>query len=108
MVSVALAMIVPLKHASTAAFAASDVPVWRGRLRGSGVNIAWRLKARKEAHDLHDVSGLSEPYGPDGAMANGRRGGAEIPQPGAAGRLRKTVRPARRGTRANLAKLADL
>src|SRR3954451_12730839 len=108
MVSVALAMNVPLKRRPLQPVAASDVPVWRDRLWDAGVDIAWRPRTRKATHDVHDVSGLSEPYGPDGAMADRRRGGVEIPQPRAPGRLRKTVRPARRGARADLAELADL
>src|ERR1700733_209234 len=51
-------------------------------------------KNRKEMHDVHDVSGLSEPHGPDGAMADRRRIGAEIPQSRAPGGFRQAVRPA--------------
>src|SRR5260370_11006004 len=46
--------------------------------------------------DVDDVSGVSEPHGPDRAMADRGGGGAEISQPRAATRLRQTLPPARR------------
>src|SRR4051812_7539515 len=49
--------------------------------------------------DVHDVSGVSEPYGPHRAVAERSRVGAALPQPRAAGGLRQAVRPARRGAR---------
>src|SRR4051812_22918813 len=108
MVSVALAMICPLKtplgcsllQQATCQFGEAACPALASILHGAS-------KTRKEPHDVDDVSGLSEPYGPDRAVADRRRGGLEIPQPGAAGHLRKTVRPACRGARADLPKLAD-
>src|SRR5688500_10285775 len=56
--------------------------------------------------EVDDVSSLSEPHGPDGAMAERGRVGAELSQPGAARRLRQTVRAARRRPRADLTHLA--
>src|SRR5712675_81564 len=130
MVSVALAMASPLRpnagcgrvaaalpkpSAATcplsvlrAFYAASDVPVLQAVCPGAGFDIAWHQKSRKESHDVHDVSGLSEPHGPDGAMADRGRIGAEIPQPRPAGRLRQAVRPARGSPRTGFADLAAL
>src|SRR5437667_6296314 len=64
--------------------------------RGAGVN------------DVNDVPSLSEPHGPDVAVADRGRGGAEISQSGAAGRLRQIVRPPRRVARTDLALLPHL
>src|SRR3954466_12710550 len=98
MVSVALAMVFPLTlegacgrftGALTAkcplpvlfAFqAASHVPVLRAVRVRIGVDIAWPSRNRKEMHEVHDVSGLSESHGPDGAVAEWRRLRAEISQ----------------------------
>src|SRR3954466_206842 len=63
---------------------------------------------RGDVNDVNDVPSLSEPYGPDVAMADRGRGGAEISQSGAAGRLRPAIWPARRLARTDLALLADL
>ena len=65
-------------------------------------------RAGANPDDVNDVSSLSEPHGPDGAMADRGRIGAEISQPRSARRLRQTVRTARRGAGADLAHLADL
>src|SRR6187549_1441767 len=48
--------------------------------------------------DVNDVSGLSEPHGPDRAMADGGIKRAEISQSGAAGRIGPHVRTACRST----------
>src|SRR5438876_10755290 len=58
--------------------------------------------------DVDDVSGLSEPHGPDGSMAERGRIGAEISQPRSARRLRPAVWTARCRARADLAHLAHL
>src|SRR5258705_10657487 len=62
-----------------------------------GFDIAWPYRARAEVNDVNDVPGLSEPHGPDGAVADRGFIGAEIPQPRAAGDVRQAVRTARRG-----------
>src|ERR1039458_6691805 len=64
--------------------------------------------ARANSDDVNDVSSLSEPHGPDGAMADRSRVGPEISQPRSARRLRQTVPAARRGAGADLAHFADL
>ena len=74
----------------------------------SGFDIAWHHGTGADVNDVNDVPSLSEPHGPDGAMADRGRGGAEISQPRAAGRVRQAVRAARRGARTDLALLADL
>ena len=61
-----------------------------------------------DVNDVNDVPSLSEPYGPDVAMAYRGRGGAEISQSGAAGRLRQVIWPARRFARTDLALLPHL
>src|ERR1051325_4590994 len=61
---------------------------FRGGRAGSGVDIAWHHGTGADVNDVNDVPSLSEPYGPDVAMADRGRGGAEISQSGAAGRLR--------------------
>src|SRR5271168_4286681 len=66
------------------------------------------IRAGANVNDVNVVSGLSEPYGPDGAMADGGRFRTAISQPGSAGRLRQGIRPACRGARTDLALLADL
>src|ERR1700732_1778789 len=63
-------------------------------------------RARADPDDVDDVSSLSEPHGPDGAMAERGRACAQISQPRPARRLRQTVRAACRSTRADLAHLA--
>src|SRR5882757_6726483 len=88
--------------------AASDVPVCRAALLRLGFDIAWPYRARAEVNDVNDVSGLSEPHGPDGAMAERSFSRAKIPQPRAARTIRQVVRTARRGVRADLALLAHL
>ncbi len=75
---------------------------------GSGVDIAWHPWTGADVNDVNDVPSLSEPHGPDVAMADRGRSGPEISQPGAAGRLRQTVRPARRFARTDLALLPHL
>src|SRR6185312_4343184 len=59
--------------------------------------------AGADVNDVNDVPSLSEPHGPDVAMADRGRGGAEISQSGAAGRLRQVISPARRLARTDLA-----
>src|SRR6266702_5627958 len=65
-------------------------------------------RAGADSDDVDDVSGVSEPHGPDRAMANRGGSGAEISQPRAARRLGQTVRAARRRPRTDLAHLAHL
>ena len=98
---------VPTAHASCS-FAASDVPVLRGPLAPLWLRYCIAIWAGAVPDEVDDVSGLSEPHGPDRAMAERGRVGAAIPQSRAAGRLRQTVRPARRRPRADLAHVADL
>src|SRR3954470_17851926 len=69
---------------------------FRGGQASSGVDIAWYHGTGADVNDVNDVPSLSEPYGPDVAMAERGRGGAEISQSGAAGRLRPAISPARR------------
>src|SRR6267154_6657688 len=66
------------------------------------------IRAGADSDDVDDVSGLSEPHGPDGSMAERGCIGAEISQPRAARRIRPAVRAARRRAGADLAHLADL
>src|SRR5437016_14616558 len=61
-----------------------------------------------DVNDVNDVPSLSEPHGPDVAVADRGRGGAEISQSGAAGRLRQAVWPPRRVARTDLALLPHL
>src|SRR5450631_2957888 len=68
--------------------------------------IATRTGA--DPDDVDDVSSLSEPHGPDGAMADRSLACAEIPQPRSARHLRQSVRTARRRARTGLAHLAHL
>src|SRR3978361_1009925 len=70
--------------------AASDVPVHGAIWLHSGFDIAWHHRQGRIRNDGDDVSSLPEPHGPDGAMAERGRTGAEISQPRAAGRLRQT------------------
>src|SRR5215208_1090757 len=49
-----------------------------------------------DVNDVNDVPSLSESHGPDVALADRGRGGAEISQSGAARRLRQIVPTARR------------
>src|ERR1700681_4913730 len=58
--------------------------------------------------DVDDVPSVSEPHGPDGAMADRRGRGTEISQPRAARRLGQAVRTARRRAGTDLAHLAHL
>src|ERR1700689_1946702 len=58
--------------------------------------------------DVDVISGLSEPYGPDGALADGGCVGTEISQSRSPGHLRQIVRTARRGAGTDLALVADL
>src|SRR5580700_5638462 len=64
--------------------------------------------AGAEVNDVNAVSGLSEPHGPDRAMADGGCFRTQISQPGPTGRLGQGVWSARRGARTDLALLADL
>src|SRR5947207_1351088 len=73
-----------------------------------GSDIAWPYGARAKRNDVNDVSGLPEPHGPDGTMADGGFRRAEIPQPRPAGRLRQAVWAAFGGARTDLALLAHL
>src|SRR4051812_46856459 len=88
--------------------AASDVPVYGAIWLHSGFDIAWQHRQGRIRNEFDDVPSLPEPHGPDGAMAERGRTGIEISQPRAAGRLRQTVRPARRGAGTDLAHLPDL
>src|SRR6202142_3145670 len=66
---------------------------------------AW---AGADPDDVDDVSSLSEPHGPDGAMADRGCARAEISQSGSARRVRQTVQPARRSPRTDLTHLPHL
>ena len=74
----------------------------------SGFDIAWPQGTEADVNDANDVPSLSEPHGPDVAVAERGRGGAEISQSGATGRVRQIVRAAGRFARTDLALLADL
>src|ERR1700732_95775 len=65
-------------------------------------------RARADPDDVDDVSTLSEPHGPDAAMAERGRIGIKVSQPRPARRLRQTVRAARRRAGAGLAHVAHL
>src|SRR5947207_13167019 len=69
---------------------------FRGGQARSGVDIAWRHETGADVNDVNDVPSLSEPHGPDVTVADRGGGGPEVPQSGAAGRLRQTIWPARR------------
>src|SRR5437868_11313896 len=90
------------------AFRSKPRASFRGGQAGSGVDIAWHHGTGADVNDVNDVPSLSEPYGPDVAMADRSRGGAEISQSGAAGRLRQVIWPARRFARIDLALLPHL
>src|SRR5687767_15558760 len=75
---------------------------------GSGVDIAWHRRTGADVNDVNDVPSLSEPYGPDVAMADRGRSGAEISQSGAARRLGQAIWPARRVAGTDLALLPHL
>src|ERR1700681_3812951 len=81
---------------------------FRGYLTPLWLRYCIATKAGAEPDDVDDVSSLSEPYGSDGAMADGRCISAEISQPRPARRLRPVVWTARRGAGADLARLAHL
>ena len=74
----------------------------------SGFDIAWHQGSKADVNDANDVPSLSEPHGPDVALAERGRGGPEIPQSGAPGHVRQTVRAAGRLARTDLALHADL
>src|ERR1700754_1524232 len=74
----------------------------------SGFDIAWHQGSKADVNDANDVPSLSEPHGPDVTVADRGCGGPEIPQSGAAGRLRQAVWPARRFARTDLALLPHL
>ncbi len=80
----------------------------RGRSTPLWLRYCMATWAGADPDDVDDVSSLSEPHGPDGAMADRGRAGAEIPQPRSAGRLRQIVRTARRSAGADLAHLPHL
>src|SRR6266404_69159 len=88
--------------------AASDVPVLKAIWLRLGFDIAWQYRQGRIPDEVDDLSSLSEPHGPDGAMADRSRACVEIPQPCSAGRFRQTVRTARRRPRTGLALLAHL
>src|SRR5215468_1030537 len=73
-----------------------------------GSDIAWPQGAGVEVNDVNDLPSLSEPHGPDGAVAVGGGKRAEISQFGAPGHLGPAVRPAGRRARTDLALGADL
>ena len=89
-------------------YAASDVPVCEARPAPPWLRYCIAISTGAYPDEVDDVSSLSEPHGPDGAMAERGRVGAEIPQPRAARRLRQAVRAARRRPRTDLAHLAHL
>src|SRR6202790_3272266 len=65
-------------------------------------------RAGADPDDVDDVSSLSEPHGPDGAMADRSRTRVEISQSRSARRLGQIVRAACLGAGADLPHLADL
>src|SRR5258707_780815 len=81
---------------------------FRGYLTPLWLRYCMATRAGADPDDVDDVPSLSEPHGSDSTMADRGRVGAEISQPRSARRLRQIVRTARRGTRADLAHLADL
>src|SRR5258705_9166275 len=81
---------------------------FEGGLPRSGFDIAWHHRTGADVNDVNDVPSLSEPYGPDVAVADRGRGGAEISQSGAAGRFRPVISPAPRVARIDLALLPHL
>ena len=87
---------------------ASDVPVCEAAAAPLWLRYCIAISTGAFPDEVDDVSSLSEPHGPDRAMAERGRVGAEIPQPRAARRLRQAVRAARRRPRTDLAHLADL
>ena len=96
-------------HAHARAFMQQATCQFSGGLRlRFGFDIAWQHGQGRNWNDVNDVPSLPEPHGPDGAMADGGRGRAEISQSRAAGRLRQSVRAAGGGARTDLALLADL
>ncbi len=90
-----------IKQQATCQFGRRSGPVLAPILHGTG-------HQGQAPDDVDAVSSLSEPYGPDRAMADRGGIGAAISQPRSAGRLRPAVRTARRSPRAGLAHLADL
>src|SRR5882757_6642568 len=66
------------------------------------------IAAGADSDDVDDVSGLPEPHGPDGAMAERGCIGAEISQSRSAGHFRQVVRTAGCRAGADLAHLAHL
>src|SRR5260370_243987 len=65
-------------------------------------------RGRGGSDDVDDVSGLSEPHGPDGTMADRGCIGAEISQSRSARHFRQAVRTAGRRAGTDLAHLAHL
>src|SRR6202035_3574488 len=98
---------VPIIHASRTLSSKRRASL-RGHLTPRWLRYCMATGAGADRNDVHDVSGLSEPHGPDGAMAVGGRKCAQISQPRAPGRLRQTVRAARSSPRTDLADVADL
>src|ERR1700752_240495 len=72
-----------------------------------GSDIAWPRGPGAEVNDVNDVPSLSEPHGPDRAMAVGGGKRAEISQFGAPGHFGPAVRTAGRRARTDLALGAD-
>src|SRR3979490_22727 len=70
----------------------------RGYLTLHWLRYCIAIRAGADPDDVYDVSSLSEPHGPDGAMAERGRTCVEISQSGSARRLRQTVRTACRST----------
>src|SRR5882757_9262918 len=83
-----------------ASFPGGPTPLWR--------RYCIATQARADVYDVNDVPSLSEPHGPYGAMADGGRGGAQIPQFRTTGRLGQGVRAACSRARTGLALVADL
>src|SRR5258706_10983532 len=80
----------------------------QGYLTPLWLRYCMAIGAGRGSDDVDDVSGLSEPHGPDGSMAERGRVGAEISQSRSARCLRPAIRTARRRAGADLAHLADL
>src|SRR5262245_58375085 len=79
-----------------------------GRLARLWLRYCMALRTGADVNDVNDVPSLSESHGPDVTVADRGRGGPEISQSGAAGRLRQAVWPARRFARTDLALLPHL
>src|SRR5216684_6672210 len=61
----------------------------RASLAGGPAPILHGNRGRGVPDEVDVISGLSEPYGPDGTMAEGSGIGPEVPQSGSAGGIRQ-------------------